>query len=158
MLVRPPVLDRAPLRSARVWPLEDQWRMSADAADLAVEAAQLPRHGPVGLGCLQRPQAVGADLDHLVMVPPAGLLNPGDPGPPGAVALVPLPGEQVPHHAGGHLHQRRRPRGMPRRHHISMRNYVRLHPDIHAFASRSLPSRSPRASLLTFGLAGASAW
>src|SRR5215467_8775903 len=151
MLVRPPVLDRAPLRSARVWRLEDRWRTSADAADLAVEAAELPWHGPVGLGCLQWPQAVGADLDHLVMVPPAGLLDPGHPGPPGAVALVPLPGKQVPHHAGGHLHQRRRPRGMPRRHHISMRNYVRLHRVIRAFASRSLPSRSQRTStLLTF--------
>src|SRR6516225_5279460 len=69
---------------------------SAPIADLPVEAAHPARHALGCLGWLQRVQAGGARLDHLVRAPPAGLLHPGHPGAPGTVGLVLLRREQMP--------------------------------------------------------------
>jgi len=55
-----------------------------------------------------------------------GLMNPGHPGPPGTIALVPLPGEQMPGYADLQLDQWRRPWRLVPRHESSMRSYVRL--------------------------------
>jgi hypothetical protein len=84
-----------------------------------------PRYLLVGLGWLQRAQAASADLDHLVNMPPAGLLHPRHPSPPRTIALVAFPGEQMPDDAARHLDQRRRPRFPFPRHDSSMRNHVR---------------------------------
>jgi hypothetical protein len=48
-----------------------------------------------------------------VIASAAGLMNPGHPRPPGTIALMPFPGEQVPGHAACQLDQRRRPCVLP---------------------------------------------
>src|SRR5258708_11744496 len=53
-------------------------------------------------------QALGAYQDHLVIASATGLMNPGHPRPPGTIALMRFPGEQVPGHAACQLDQRRR--------------------------------------------------
>src|SRR2546421_265801 len=98
----------------------------AETADLPVEATHPARHCLVGLGRFQRTQAAGSYQDHLVVAAATGLMNPGHPGPPRAVALVALPGEQVPGHAARQLDQRRRPWRRVPRHDSSMRSYVRF--------------------------------
>ena len=86
-----------------------QARSELSTADLSIEATYPARHCLVSLGRLQRAQAVGSHQDHLVIAPPASFVNPGDPSPPGAITLVPFPGEQVPGHAARQLDQRWRP-------------------------------------------------
>jgi hypothetical protein len=94
-------------------------------ADPPIVAEHAARHRLVRLGRLQRAQAFGPHQDHLVIAPAAGVMNPGHPGPPGAIALMPLPGEQVPGHAARQLDERRRPWCPGPRHDSSMRNCVR---------------------------------
>ena len=77
---------------------------------MPVPAENLPWHIPVGIWRLQRPQAGRLDADHLVHGASPGLLDPGHPGPPGAVPLVPFPPEQMPSHAIAQLNDQRRPR------------------------------------------------
>jgi hypothetical protein len=60
-----------------------------------------------------------------VITPATSLMNPGHPSPPGTIALMAFPGEQVPDHAARQLDQRRLRRLVPR-HESSMRNCVRL--------------------------------
>lgn len=72
---------------------------SAYGPDLPVEAAQPARHRLIRLGFLQWAQTVGAHLNDLVPMPPTGLLDPGHPRPPGTIAFVPLPREQMTDHA-----------------------------------------------------------
>jgi hypothetical protein len=71
------------------------------------------------------PSGCQPHLDHLVVVPPAGLLHLRDPGLPRAVTFVALPGEQVPDDAACQLDQRRRPRCLSANHDSSMRNRIR---------------------------------
>src|SRR5207245_1604700 len=47
------------------------------------------------------------DADDLVDGAVAGLLDPGDPGPPRAIALVPFPAQQMADGAAGHAGHRR---------------------------------------------------
>jgi hypothetical protein len=94
--------------------------------DLPIQATHPPRHCLVSLGRLQRAQAVGPYQDHLVIASATGLMNPGHPRPPGTIALMPFPGEQMPGHATRQLDQRRRPWRRVPRHKPSMRSYVRL--------------------------------
>jgi len=98
---------------------------SGHIPDPPVVAKHAAGHRPVGLGRLQRAQAAGPHQDHLVITPATGVMDPGHPGPPGAVALMPFPGEQVPGHAARQLDERRRPRCPGPRHDSSMRNCVR---------------------------------
>ncbi len=92
---------------------------------MPVAAEYPPRYILVCLRWLQRAQAADAHLDHFALTPSAGFLDPGHPGPPGTIALVPFPREQVPCDAARHLHQRRRPRWLFPRHDSSMRNCAR---------------------------------
>ena len=66
---------------------------------MPIEAANPPRHCLVSPGRLQRAQAAGTHQDYLVVAAATRLVNPGHPGPPGTIALVPLPGEQMPGYA-----------------------------------------------------------
>ena len=81
-----------------------------------------PQEG-LASGRLQRAQAAGAHLHHLVITLAAGLLHAGHPRPPGTIELVPLPREQVPDDAAGHLHSGG-VHGVWSPHDTSMRNHV----------------------------------
>ena len=54
-------------------------------------------------------QRVSVALSLLFVVPAAGFLDPGHPGPPRAIALVAFPGEQVSDDAAGQLDDPWRP-------------------------------------------------
>jgi hypothetical protein len=60
-----------------------------------------------------------------VITSATGLMDPGHPGPPRTIALVPLPCEQMPDHAASQLDERRCPRRLIPRHEPSMRSCVR---------------------------------
>jgi hypothetical protein len=90
-----------------------------------------PGHAPAAaLPCKPRAAPAGAGWrpaqDHFVIASATGFTHPGHSGPPGAIALVSLPGEQVPGHAARQLDQWRRPWRLVPRHEPSMRNYVRF--------------------------------
>ena len=61
-----------------------------------------PRAAPAGVGCRPAPRPPCDRGGHQ-------LQNPGHPSPPGAIALMLLPGEQMPGHAACKLDQWRRP-------------------------------------------------
>ena len=116
------------------WPRswQQSWQQSSHMAamsartDLPIQATHPSRHCLANLGRLQWAQAAGPHQDHLVIAAATGLMHPGHPSPPGAIALMPLPGEQMPGHAARQLDQRRRPWRLVPRHEPSMRNYVRF--------------------------------
>jgi hypothetical protein len=96
-------------------------RGELSAADLPIEATYPARHRLVGLRGLQCAQAGGSHQDHLVIGAATGLMNPRHSSPPGTIALVLFPGEQMPGHAARQLDQRRRPWRLVPRHEPSMR-------------------------------------
>jgi len=111
---------------AAVWQQSAHVAVMSASTDLPIQATHPPRHCLVSLGWLQRAQAAGPHQDHLVIAAATGLLHPGHPRPLGTLALMPLPGEQMPGHATRQLDQRRRPWRLVPRHEPSMRSYVRL--------------------------------
>jgi hypothetical protein len=80
--------------------------LSGRASDLPIVAKHPPRHGLVSLGWLEWTQTVSAHENHFVVVSATRFLDPRDPGPPGAVALVAFPGEQMPNKAADQLDER----------------------------------------------------
>ena len=64
-------------------------------ADLSIEATRPTGHCLVDLGWFQRAQGAGSYQDHFVIAAASGLIYPGHPGPPGTIAFMPFPGEQV---------------------------------------------------------------
>jgi len=80
---------------------------SAQVPDPPVTATHPARHCLVSLGRLQRAQAAGTYQDDLVIISASGFVDPGDPGSPRTIALVPFPYEQVPGHAASQLDERR---------------------------------------------------
>jgi hypothetical protein len=76
---------------------------AARTTDLPIEATHPARRCLVRLGRLQRAQAGGAHPDHSCDRGGHRPRDPGHPGPPGTIALVSLPGEQMPDHAAHQL-------------------------------------------------------